>query len=85
MTLHNFVTCYTANHRGVRDPRGAAGGGAGGDAGQAQHVVPRVRRQAAGGRRAQPALHDHGGARERARAAGKPVSTDLTLLYMHMH
>lgn len=61
---------YTANDRGVRDARGPAGGGADSDAGQAQHLVPRVRRQAPGGRGAQPAQHDRGGARERAAAAG---------------
>ncbi|CAH0405128.1 unnamed protein product [Chilo suppressalis] len=62
-----------ANDRGVRDARGAAGGGAGGDSRQAQHLVPRVRRQAPGGRGPQSALHDHGGAGERARAAVRSV------------
>lgn len=59
-----------ANHRGVRDPRGSTGGCAGGDARQAQHLVPRVRGQAARGRREEPAVYDNGGAGECACAPG---------------
>lgn len=71
----------TANDRGIRYARRPASRGADRDARQAEHVIPRVRRQATRGRGAQPALHDHGRARERARAAGNKAVSWRRSLY----
>lgn len=82
LTLIYYICLRSANDRGVRDPRGSAGGGAGGDPRQAEHLLQGVRSQAAGGRCAEPALYDHGGTRERAGAAGTTYITAAHSLMM---
>lgn len=72
--LNTYQNITSANHRRVRDTRRSASRGPRRNAGQAQHFVPRVRCQAAGGRRAQPPQHDHGGAGERSRTTGNPAA-----------